>query len=145
MSSENTKRIAKNTAMLYIRMLLTMFVSLYTSRIVLNVLGVEDFGVYNVVGGVVAMFSFIQNSMTASTQRFLNFEMGKLSERNLKRIFSVCVTSHYLVAIICVIFIETLGLWLVKEKLVIPEESQIAALWVFHFSVASFFIKIFSR
>ena len=77
MPSENTRRIAKNTVMLYIRMLLIMAVTLYTSRVVLNVLGVEDFGIYNVVGGIVVMFSFLNGAMATSTQRFLSFSLGK--------------------------------------------------------------------
>ena len=89
----NNKRIAKNTMMLYIRMLLSMIVSLYTSRVVLNILGVEDYGIYNVVGGVVVLFSFLNNAMASATQRFLNFELGRGDVLEVKRIFSISMTS----------------------------------------------------
>ena len=89
--SVNNKRIAKNTLLLYIRMLLTMLVSLYTSRVVLNALGVEDFGIYNVVGGVVSMFGFINTAMAASTQRYLTFELGRGNKEQLFKVFSTSV------------------------------------------------------
>ena len=91
-TSENNKRIAKNTAMLYIRMLLIMAVTLYTSRVVLEVLGVEDFGIYNIVGGVVVLFSFINNAMATATQRFLNFELGRNDIKEVGRVFSMSMT-----------------------------------------------------
>ena len=95
-NSKNNIRIAKNTGMLYIRMLLTMEVSLYTSRIVLNTLGVEDFGIYNVVGGFVTMFGFLNSAMASATQRFLSFEIGKKDFTQLKNIFSMSVNSKML-------------------------------------------------
>ena len=94
MPSENTRRIAKNTVMLYIRMLLIMAVTLYTSRVVLNVLGVEDFGIYNVVGGIVVMFSFLNGAMATSTQRFLSFSLGKNDQEQVARVFSMSMTTH---------------------------------------------------
>ena len=103
MSSENNKRIAKNTAMLYLRMLITMAVSLYTSRVVLNTLGVEDFGIYNVVGGVVTMFSFLNSSMASATQRFLSFELGKKNFEQLRRVFSMSVNIHAIIALVILI------------------------------------------
>lgn len=87
-TSENNKRIAKNTMMLYVRMLLVMGVTLYTSRVVLNILGVEDFGIYNVVGGTIAMLGFLNASMSISVQRFLSFELGKNNQKNLRDIFN---------------------------------------------------------
>ena len=93
--SENTKRIAKNTLMLYIRMLFGMLVSLYTSRIVLNALGVEDYGIYNVVGGFVAMFSLVSSSLSASVSRFLTFELGRGNMDRLKRVFTTSVPSMW--------------------------------------------------
>ena len=90
----NNKRIAKNTLMLYMRMMFSMLVSLYTSRVVLNMLGVEDYGIYNVVGGFVAMFSLISNSLSASTGRFLTFELGKGDMQRLKQVFSTSLTIH---------------------------------------------------
>ena len=98
MSSRN-KRIAHNTLMLYIRMILVMGITLYTSRIVLKELGVENYGIYNVVGGVVAMFNLLVGSLRAATQRFITFELGKSENRQLKRIFSASVTIHFIISI----------------------------------------------
>ena len=130
--------------MLYFRMFLTMAVSLYTSRVVLNMLGVEDFGIYNVVGGVVSMMAFFNSSMTTSTQRFLNVEMGKGDEENLNHVFINAVKAHFIIAIVTLVLIETVGLWLLYNKLTIPLERFNAALWVFHISVASLFVSIIS-
>ena len=102
-SSNNNTRIAKNTLLLYFRMLFTMAVSLYTSRVVLNTLGVEDFGVYNVVGGIVSMLSFFNSSMATSTQRFLNYEMGQNNSKGIRNVFVNAVNAHYLIGIITVI------------------------------------------
>ena len=110
--SENNKRIAKNTFLLYFRMLFTMGVSLYTSRVVLNTLGVEDFGIYNVVGGVVVMFSFLNSSLATATQRFLNYEMGQGNALKLEKVFSIALTGHYLIALSVILLAETIGLWL---------------------------------
>lgn len=96
-SIKSNKRIVKNTTMLYIRMLITMVVSLYTSRVVLNILGVEDFGIYNVVGGIVVVLSFLNNSMATSTQRFLNFELGKNNTVGVKKVFSTAILLHILI------------------------------------------------
>lgn len=143
-TAENNKRIAKNTLLLYFRMLLTMAVSLYTSRVVLNTLGVEDYGIYNVVGGIVSMLSFFNSSMATSTQRFLNYEMGKGNAGALQAVFSNAVNAHYLIGVITVLGLETIGLWFVYNKLNIPIEQFDAAIWVFHFSVLSLFISIIS-
>ena len=144
MPSENTKRIAKNTAMLYVRMLFIMAVGLYTSRVVLNALGVEDFGIYNVVGGVVSMLAFFNSSMATSTQRFLNYEMGRCNDDTLREVFVSSVNAHYLIGLVSVLILETLGLWFVYHKLNIPSEQMEAAIWVYHCSVASFFVTIVS-
>lgn len=142
--SNNNTRIAKNTLLLYFRMLFTMAVSLYTSRVVLNTLGVEDFGVYNVVGGIVSMLSFFNSSMATSTQRFMNYEMGRNNSNGLREVFVNAVNAHYLIGIITVIGLETVGLWFVYNKLNIPEGQFDAALWVFHCSVLSLFVSIIS-
>lgn len=134
-TSDNNKRIAKNTIMLYLRMFLTMVVGLYTSRVVLQTLGVEDFGVYNVVGGIVSMLSFFNSSMATSTQRFLNYEMGQNNSKGLRDVFVNAVNAHYLIGIITVIGLDTVGLWFVYNKLNIPQGQFDAALWVFHCSV----------
>ena len=118
-----------------------MCVSLYTSRIVLNVLGEEDFGIYSVVGGVVILLSFFNNSLITATQRFLNYEMGNKNAK-IKMVFSTALQCHYLVAITIVIIAETLGFWFVKNYLVIPEPRMSAALWIYQFSILTFAISI---
>lgn len=139
---ENNKRIARNTAMLYIRMLFSMAVSFYTSRVVLALLGVDDFGIYNVVGGIVVLFSFLNNAMGASTQRFLNFELGKGDMSQVKKIFSMSMTSHISIALLVLILSETVGLWLLNTHMNIPADRMSAANWVYQFSVLSCCIKI---
>lgn len=98
--TENTKRVAKNTLMLYVRMLFSMLVSLYTSRVVLNTLGVEDYGIYNVVGGLVAMFLLVSNSLSASVSRFLTFELGRGDMQRLKDTFSTSLLIHIALALV---------------------------------------------
>lgn len=141
-NTENNKRIAKNTLLLYFRMFLTMGVSLYTSRIVLNTLGVMDFGIYNVVGGVVMMFSFMNSSMISATQRFLSFEIGKNDTKQLKKIFWMSINIHAIIAVVIFILAETIGLWFLNSKLIIPVERIEAANWVYQFSVFSFMFTI---
>ena len=120
----NNKRIAKNTLYLYFRMLLIMGVTLYTSRIVLNALGVEDFGIYNIVGGVVILFSFINNALSSATQRFLNFEIGRGDVLGTKRVFSMSLTIHLFVALFVVLLAETVGLWFLNTQMNIPTERM---------------------
>ncbi len=144
MSTESNKRIAKNTAMLYIRMLLTMAVSLYTSRIVLNTLGVEDFGIYNVVGGFVTMFGFLNSAMASATQRFLSFEIGRNDNIQLRNVFSMSVNIHFIIAFVILIFAETVGLWFVNTQLTIPTERMIAARWVYQFSILALMVNMVS-
>ena len=110
-TSENNKRIAKNTLFLYMRMLLIMGVTLYTSRVVLQVLGVEDFGIYNVVGGIVVLFTFVNNAMVTSTQRFLNYELGHGDSEAVRRVFSASVTIHLGIALLTFVLAETVGLY----------------------------------
>lgn len=136
-TSENNKRIAKNTLFLYVRMLLIMGVTLYTSRVVLQVLGVEDFGIYNVVGGVVVLFSFINNSLAVATQRFLNFELGRGDLEMLRRVFSMSLTIHICVTITVILLAETIGLWFLNTQLDIPSGRMEAANWVYQFSILS--------
>lgn len=135
-------RIAKNTLILYGRMLLSMLVTLYTSRVVLNTLGVEDFGIYSIVAGVVIMFGFLNNAMSASTQRFLTYESAKGNESGLKKIFNVSITNHLIIAIIIFIIGETIGLWFLNSQLNIPSERMTAANWVFQFSIFSFVTSV---
>lgn len=143
-SSENNKRIAKNTILLYIRMLLLMLVSLYTSRVVLNALGVDDYGIYNVVGGVVAMFSVLSGSFSASVSRFMTFSLGENDFEKLKRVFSTSLVIQTSLAIVIVIIAEVLGIWFLNYKLNIPAERLEAANWVMHCSILVFAINLFS-
>ena len=136
-TTTNNKRIAKNTLVLYVRMFVMMAISLYTSRVVLQVLGVEDFGIYNVVGGIVSMMGVINGAMSVSTQRFLTFELGKGDSVRLKQVFSMCVTIYLLLAILLLVLAETVGLWFLNNKLIIPADRITAANWVYQFSIFS--------
>lgn len=138
----SNKRIAKNTLMLYIRMLLSMVVSLYTSRVVLNTLGVEDYGIYGVVGGVVAMFGFLNASMSGATSRFLSYEIGRGDEQRLKETFSSALLVHIGIALVVLFLAETIGLWFLMHKLVIPEERMFAAHVVYQLSILSTMVSI---
>ena len=140
----NTKRIAKNTIVLYLRMIVIMLITLYTSRVVLKALGFEDYGLYNVIGGVVALMSFLKSSMSESTQRFLSYEMGKGNIDNLKNVFSVSLTTHFLIALILLVLAETLGLWFLNTQINIPDGREAAANWIYQFSVVSLCIGIIS-
>ena len=133
--AENNKRIARNTLMLYIRMFLTMVIGLYTSRVVLRVLGIVDCGIYGVVGGIVPMFAFINSSMAASTQRFLTFEIGKGVEGRVKQVFNSAVLIHAIIAFLVFVVAETVGLWFLETQMIIPEERMEAARWVYQFTV----------
>ena len=143
-TSENNKRIAKNTLMLYIRMLITMVVGLFTSRVVLQTLGVEDYGIYAVVGGIVSMFTFLNGGMISATQRYLNFELGRGNQEQLSKVFSTSVQIHALISLIVLLLSETIGLWFLYEKLVIPAERLDAAFWVFQFSIVACVVNIIS-
>jgi len=142
MRTSDNGRIAKNTMMLYFRMLFNMLVSLYTSRIILNTLGVVDFGIYNIVGGIVMMFSILNNSMGAATSRFLIFELGKKDYPELKRVFNASLSSHIAIAFVVFLLAETVGLWFLTHKLVIPEERMSAALWVYQFSILATMVTL---
>ena len=143
-TSDNNKRIAKNTLLLYFRMLFMMVVSLYTSRVILNALGVEDFGIYNVVGGVVAMFSVISGSLSAAISRFITYELGKGDQSRLNKIFSASVTIQLLLSLIIVVLIESVGVWFLNAKMTIPETRMTAANWVLQFSIITFVINLIS-
>lgn len=143
-TSINNKRIAKNTLMLYIRMFLTLVVSLYTSRVVLNTLGVEDFGIYNVVGGIITMFTFINAAMVSSTQRYLNFELATGNNEKLRSVFNTSIQIHAFIALIIVVLGETVGLWFLMNKLVIPTVRETAAMYVYQCSIVVCVINIMS-
>lgn len=141
-TSANNKRIAKNTLFLYLRMFLSMSVSLYTSRVILQTLGVEDYGVYNIVGGVVAMFSFINSTMSSATSRFLTFEIGRGNQEKLNNTFNASFWVHVIIALFILFLCETVGLWFLHYKMVIPEGRELAANVVFQLSVISTLISI---
>ncbi len=128
-------RIAKNTVFLYIRMVVVLIVALYTSRIILQSLGATDYGIYNVVGGIIIFMSFLNGALTVGTNRFLTFELGRGDIPKLKETFSSALNLHIGVALLAVIIGETLGLWLFYEKLVIPAERVTAAMWVYQLSI----------
>lgn len=135
--------IAKNTILLYFRTLCTIIISLYTSRIVLQVLGVNDYGIYQVVGGISSMLSYVINgSLASGSSRFITFEMGKGERGNVNEVFSSLLTIHIIIGIIVILLSETIGLWFVCHKLVIPSERLNAALFTFQFSILTTIIGI---
>lgn len=140
--SSNNKTIARNTVFLYFRMMFTMVVSLFTSRVILQALGVEDYGIYQTVGGVVAMLSFINGALSTGSSRFLTFELGTGDFRKLKRTFSSVLTIHIALSVIVVLLAETIGLWFVYNKLVIPPERLNAAVITYHASIISVVFSI---
>ena len=144
MTSGSNSTIAKNTIFLSLRMLFVLFVSLYTSRVFLNVLGVEDFGINNVVCGFVALFSFLNTSLANGIQRFLNFEKEKNGEEGANMVFNTSMLIQGGLAILVFILLETVGLWYINSKMVIPIERLSAALWIYHFSAISTVVVILS-
>ena len=141
-NKDRGKRVAKNTLMLFFRMMLVMLVGLYTSRVILGVLGVEDFGIYNLVGSVIVLFSFLQQALNNATYRYLAYGIGEGNQEKLRKTFSMSLNVHLLLAIIIFALCETIGLWFLNNKLVIPEARVDAAMVVFHLSILSFCINI---
>ena len=142
MAGEENKRIAKNTMLLYVRTLLMMFVSLYTSRIVLNTLGETDFGIYNLVAGVIVLFTFLNNALSSATQRYLTFELGRNDTEAVKRVFSMSMTVHFSIAILLIILAETIGLWFLNNELNIPHERMFAANWAYQLSLLACCVQL---
>ncbi len=140
----NHARVMRNTALLYSRMALMMCINLYTSRVVLQVLGVEDYGVFYVVWGLVYIFNFINYSITASTQRFLTFELGTGNKQRLHDVFITSLHIHFLISLIVIVLCETGGLWFLTEKMVIPDGRQTAAMWCFQLSVVTAVVEVMS-
>lgn len=138
----NSKLLAKNTIIMYIRMFVMMIIGLYTSRVILNTLGIEDYGIYNVVGGVVAMFSIISSSLSSSVSRFLTFEIGRGDFERLKQVFSTSVVVQIVLAIGVMIIIEILGVWFLNYKMNIPAARMEAANFVMQCSILSFGLSI---
>ena len=143
-NKENSKRIAKNTLLLYIRLIFTMAVGLFTSRVILATLGVEDYGVYNVVAGFVLMFSFFTNSLGTAISRFLTYELGKGESSRLQRIFSTSVNVQLLLSITILILAEAVGIWFVNNKLNIPADRLYAANWTFQCAIIAFILNLIS-
>ncbi len=143
-STDNSKRIAKNTVILYLRMFFLMAISLFTSRVVLQTLGVKDFGIYNVVGGVVSMFSIFSSSLSSSISRFLTYELGKGDQKRLNTIFSTAINVQVAMGIFILIIGEIVGMWFLYNKMNIPAGRLGAASWVLHCSLIAFFINLIS-
>lgn len=141
---QNNKRIAKNTLLLYFRMMLTMGVGLYTSRVILETLGVENFGIYSAVGGVVAMFSMISGALSSAISRFFTFELGKGNLENLRKVFSTAVIVQIFLSVIVILLAETAGVWFLNSKMNIPETSMFAANCVLQLSLLTFCVNLIS-
>ena len=135
--TSDNKRVAKNAFILYLRMFFTMGVTIYTSRVVLNALGVEDYGIHNVAGGLISMFTFVNSAMNSTCQRFLNYAMGKGDQAYVRKVFSTAIQLQVFLSLIVILLAETVGLWYLKEKMVIPYERRDAAMWVYQFSIAT--------
>ena len=131
------KRIAKNTLLLYVRMLLMMAVSLYTSRVVLEVLGVTDFGIYNVVGGIVSMLGFLNSSMANAVQRFLSYEIGKGTDGKIEHVFNIAMLVHFIIAFVVFLILEIAGVWYLNNHMVLPHERLVAANWVLQCTIVT--------
>ena len=132
---KNNKQIAKNTAFMYFRMLLVLGISLYTSRVVLNNLGIDDFGIYNLINGVIVSFSFISNSLTSSAQRYMSYALGTKDEKQFNSIFSTCVILFTIVGLIFCLILEPIGIWLINNKLEIPQNRLYSANFIFHIAI----------
>lgn len=141
-SAVNNKRIAKNTIFLYFRTFIIMLISLYTSRAVLDALGETDFGIYNLVGGIVVLFAFMNSAMSAATQRYLNYELGRGDEDAVAKVFSMSINVHIGISALVLLLGETIGLWFVMTQLNIPEDRFTAAMWVYHLSLIGCCINI---
>lgn len=135
-------RIAKNTVMLYLRMGLSMAISLYTSRIVMKELGINDFGLYNVIAGAVVLLAFVNGALASSTQRYLSFEIGKAQSGQLRLVFNQAIFIHFIFSIIVLIFAESVGLWFLDNKMVIPPCSKENAFWVYQLSICTVVLSV---
>lgn len=143
-STSNNKRIVKNTIYLYLRTLVVMFVTLFTSRVILQSLGVEDYGIYNLVAGITASLSILNGTLADATQRFITFELGKGENGTVSNIFSTCILLHIALAIFVVILFEPIGIWFINNKLQIPVDRLDASMWVFQFMIVQMIISFIS-
>lgn len=142
-SDYNNRRIAKNSILLSVRMVVVIIISLYISRVTLQNLGVEDFGIYNVVCGFVSMFTFLSSAMTSGIQRFYNYEYAKSGEDGANKVFLTSIQSQAILALIIVVLLESIGVWYINNKMVIPDNRFFAAKWIFQISVLSLVISMF--
>ncbi|NIA44659.1 MULTISPECIES: lipopolysaccharide biosynthesis protein [Providencia] len=143
-TNKNNQKILKNTIFLYLRILFILFISLYTARVILKVLGIQDFGIYSLVAGIVTMLSFMSGAMASATQRFLSYEIGNKNNINLSNTFKMCQQIYILIMILVIIISESIGLWFIHEKLNIPVERLESASIAFQFSIISFCFSILS-
>lgn len=143
-TSDNNKRIAKNTIFLYFRMLFLLGVGLFTSRVVLSSLGAQDYGIYNVVGGFISMFTIFNAGLTSATQRFITFDLGKGNLKELRDTFSTCVIIYMMIALVILVVAEVGGVWFLENKLTIPTDRIYAARWVFQLSLITLIIGLVS-
>lgn len=140
-ASQDNKRVAKNTAYMYIRMAFSMFVGLYTSRVLLQALGVEDYGLYNVIGGIISIFTVLNSALINTTSRFITVSLAKGIIQDTRKIFNMALLLHFVVGLLIVAFGETAGLWYLQNKLVIPEGRDVAAEWLYQFTIVSAFLS----
>ena len=143
-NSTNKKRIAKNTFMLYIRMLFLMIVNLYTSRVILQALGVEDYGVYNAIAGFIAMFSMVSSAIAGAISRFITFVLGQGDKDKLKKVFSTAIIIQLTLAAIVVVLVEAVGVWFLNTHMTIPDGREVAANWVLQFALVTFVLNLWS-
>ena len=138
----DNKRIAKNTLAMYFRMFIFMGIGFYTSRIILNTLGVEDYGINNVVGGIVAMMTFFNGALLSATYRNITYELATNDLGKIKKVFGASLSAHIMLALLIFVISETIGLWLFYNKMQIPAERMNAAFFVYHFSVISTMLSV---
>lgn len=138
----NSSIIIKNTLMLYVRQIFILVINLYATRVIINVLGVEDYGIYNAVAGVVLLFNFLSTALASASQRFLSFDLGRKDYNSLVRTFSMTVYIYLILSVVILALSSSFGFWLLNNQLVIPEPRMSAARWAFFFSLVSFFITI---
>ena len=139
---DKTKKIAVNTIFLCFRMLVLMLISFYSSRVLLKELGVTDFGIYGLVGGVVAIFSSLRGLFATATQRFLNYEMGNDNIGALQKVFNMSILINVIISLVFCIIAEGIGLWFLNNKLVIDSARMVSAHWVFHLSILASMVSI---
>ena len=142
MASDKNKRLAKNTLLLYVRQLVIIVISLYTSRVVLQTLGVDDYGIFNVVGGIISMIGFLNSAMTAASQRFISYELGTGNQENLNHVFSTSVAIHVSLAVLIFIISESIGFWFLNSKMNIDADRMVAANWAFQCAIITTLVSI---